>query len=72
MYPRTFENNEIYFFQNFDFLRYFWHKDLKQALMPKVPQKIKRSLTSILQPFSSRLDPADHSLKIFVDLPSSL
>ena len=27
------------FFQNFDFLRYFWHKDPKQALMPKVQEK---------------------------------
>ena len=22
-------------------MRYFWHKDLKQALMPKVPEKLK-------------------------------
>ena len=27
------------FFQNLDFLRYFWHKDPKQALMPKVQEK---------------------------------
>ena len=29
------------FFQNFDFLMYFWHKDLFSVFMPKVPQKLK-------------------------------
>ena len=28
-------------FQTFDFLGYFWHKNPKQALMPKVPKKLK-------------------------------
>ena len=30
-----------FFLKNFDFLRYFWHKNPNQALMPKVPKKVK-------------------------------
>ena len=34
-----FRNND--FFYNFDFLRCFWNKHLKQVFMQKVPQKVK-------------------------------
>ena len=30
-----------FFFQNFDFLWYFWHKSLIKILMPNAPQKVK-------------------------------
>ena len=30
----------VFCFQNFNFLRYFWNKNPKQALMPKVPEKV--------------------------------
>ena len=32
---------KFFLFQDFDFLRYFWHKNPNQALMPKVPKKVK-------------------------------
>ena len=31
----------IFFFQNLDFFRYFWHKSLIKVLLPKVPQKVQ-------------------------------
>ena len=31
----------FFIFQMFDFLMYFWHKNPKQAHMPKVPKKVK-------------------------------
>ena len=37
----NFEKMIFLIYQNFYFLRYFWHKNLKQVFMPKVTQKIK-------------------------------
>ena len=34
----NYEKMIFFFFQNFEFLRYFCHKNLNQALMPKVPK----------------------------------
>ena len=33
--------NTAIVFQNFEFLLYFWHKNLKHLFMPKAPQNIK-------------------------------
>ena len=41
LYDKKFSQMNLFFFQKFDFLRSFCHKDLKQALMPKVSEKVK-------------------------------
>ena len=32
---------EIFFLQNLDFFRDFWHKSLIMVLLPKIPQKVQ-------------------------------